>query len=69
MILNRKRFNYKPCMFKLDEINCTAIQAYRYVIVWTKIFVERGYTPLDKGKIQNYIQELLPENVPYWNIS
>lgn len=62
MISGLKYNGYKPCCFILDELYCTPVQAYRYVIIWTKIFVELGYTPLDEGTIQEYIKNILPEN-------
>ena len=56
----------KPCCFKLEIVNCTEIQAYRYQIVWTKIFMEQGYKNLDKGNITCYAADLLPANIPLY---
>lgn len=56
----------KPCCFKLEIVNCTEIQAYRYRIVWTKIFMEQGYKNLDKGNITCYAADLLPKNIPLY---
>lgn len=56
----------KPCCFELETIECTAVQAYRYIIVWTKIFMEQGYINLDTGTIVDYATNLLPENIPLY---
>lgn len=53
----------KPCCFELETINCTAVQAYRHIIVWTKIFMEQGYINLDTGTVIDYASDLLPENI------
>lgn len=66
MIQRLKNENKKPCCFLLDEIKCTAVQAYRYVIVWTKIFLEQGYINLDTNTVIDYANNLLPENIPLY---
>lgn len=66
MIRELKKTRQKPCSFALETINCTAVQAYRYVIVWTKIFLEKGYINLDTGAVIDYTSDLLPENLPLY---
>lgn len=66
MVHQLKKENKKPCCFVLDEINCTAVQAYRYVIVWTKIFMEQGFINLDTNSVIDYANDLLPENLPLY---
>lgn len=56
----------KPCCFQLETVNCSAVQAYRHIIVWTKIFMEQGYINLDTGTVVDYASELLPENIPLY---
>lgn len=67
MVRHLKSENKKPCCFLLDELTCTAVQAYRYVIVWTKIFMEYGYINLDTNSVVDYAKDLLPENIPLYN--
>lgn len=56
-----------PCLFILEELNSTKVEAYNYVIAWTKIFVEAGYTNLMEGNILNYIAELHENNLLIYN--
>ena len=62
MIRELKINNLKPCCFVLETQFCTAVQAYKYVVVWTKIFIEQGYKNLDAGAVVEYATDLLPEN-------
>lgn len=63
MIYELKSTGQKPCFFELETLNCTAVQAYRHVIVWTKYFLEEGYINLDTGAVVEYADDLLPENI------
>ena len=60
MVHALKREGLMPSMFKLDELNCVLVHAYNYVIVLTKIIMERGYIALDIsiGKFINQIKSL-----------
>ena len=58
-----KTENLHPCLFVLEEINSTKVEAYNYVIAWTKILLEAGYTNLNEGNILNYILELNENNL------
>ena len=51
----------RPCCFNLCELNCTKVEAYRAVIGWTKVFVERGYINVDQGNIECYINDIFGE--------
>lgn len=62
-----KKQNYHPCLFILEELYSTKVEAYNYVIVWTKIFIENGYKNLDHGNILNYIDELYENNLLLYN--
>lgn len=66
MIHQLKNETKKPCCFALDELNCTAVHAYRYVIVWTKIFMEQGFINLDTSSVIDYANNLLSENIPLY---
>lgn len=59
--------NLRPCLFELEEVVCTKVEAFNYVVVWTKIFHECGYKSLNKGNIMTYIDDLLDKNVPLYN--
>lgn len=41
--------------------------AYRYVVVWTRIFLEQGYINLDKGEVISYANDLLEDNIVRYN--
>ena len=56
-----------PCLFVLETINSTKVEAYNYVIVWTKIFLEVGYTNLNEGNIVNYMADLSENNLLIYN--
>lgn len=56
-----------PCLFILETINSTKVEAYNYVIAWTKIFSEAGYTNLNEGNILNYIADLSENNLLIYN--
>ena len=61
MIRQMKEEGRRPCCFKLAEMFCTKVDAYRAVIGWTKIFVEQGYINLDQGNIAEYIHDVFGE--------
>jgi len=56
-----------PCLFVLETINSTKVEAYNYVIAWTKIFSEAGYTNINEGNILNYIADLHENNLLIYN--
>lgn len=58
-----KKQNLHPCFFVLEEVNTTKVDAYNYVIVWTKIFSEAGYIGLDQGNVSVYKDNLLDRNI------
>ena len=64
---NLKKQNVHPCLFVLEEVNATKVEAYRYVIVWTKIFYDAGYVGLDQGSVKDYKDDLLEGNVVLYN--
>ena len=66
MIRELKNQGLKPCCFTLEKIHCTSVQAYRYVIIWTKIFIEQSYNNLDTGAVIEYAADLLEENIPLY---
>lgn len=47
-----------PCLTILEEVFATPVEAYRYVIAWTKIFEDAGYINLNKGNISDYLEDL-----------
>lgn len=56
-----------PCLFILETISSTKVEAYNFVIAWTKIFLEAGYTNLNEGNILNYINDLHENNLLIYN--
>ena len=61
MVAELTEMRARPCCFKLSEMFCTKVEAYRAVIGWTKIFVEQGYINLDQGNIAEYIHDVFGE--------
>lgn len=62
-----KKQNLRPCFYVLEEVNTTKVDAYNYVIVWTKIFCDAGYVVLDHGNVSVYKDDLLDRNVLLYN--
>lgn len=56
-----------PCLFILERLHSTKVDAYNYVIAWTKIFHEAGYTNLNQGNILDYIDNLHENNMLIFN--
>lgn len=56
--LSLKKEGLHPCLTVLEEVYATPVEAYRYVIAWTKIFVDAGYISLNTGNISCYIEDL-----------
>lgn len=50
-----------PCLFRLEQLACTKKEAFRYVVAWSKIFQDAGYTNLNQGNVSVYIDNLLDE--------
>lgn len=65
--LELKHQNQHPCLFILEEINTTKVEAYKHVIAWTKIFIENEYTPLNTGNILHYIEDLHDDSLNIYN--
>lgn len=57
-----KSIGLHPCLFVLEEVNCTKVEAFSFVIVWTKIFHESGYESLQQGNVMDYKEELFDNN-------
>ena len=57
-----KRNDLHPCLFVLEEVRCSKVEAYNYVVVWTKIFSDAGYTSLQQGNVMDYMQDLTAGN-------
>lgn len=64
---NLKDKQLHPCLFILDEIYSTRVEAFNYVICWTKIFIENGYTSLNQGNVIDYITDLYENNLLIYN--
>lgn len=58
MILKMRAQENKPCYFILEKVYDTKVETYRYVIAWTKVFIEQGYVNLDRGDIIGYTNDL-----------
>ena len=57
-----RKENDHPCLFVLDEVFTTKVDAFNYVIVWTKIFSENKLIKLNTGSINDYIEDLYEKN-------
>ena len=57
----------RPCMFELEKSYCTVAEAYRLVVMWTKIFCEAGYSLISTGNIKKQIEELYDDNLVRYN--
>lgn len=66
MVACLKRDGFKPCCFALETLDCTKVEAYNRVVVWTKILMENGYEKLDKGDTISYANDLLDKNIPLY---
>lgn len=66
MVSCLKHDNFKPCCFALETLDCTKVEAYNRVVVWTKILMENGYENLDKGDTICYANDLLDKNIPLY---
>ena len=62
-----KKQHLHPCLFILEEIYSTKVEAFNYVICWTKIFYEQGYKSLNQGNVMDYIQNLYETNLLIYN--
>lgn len=62
MVRELKSNDLKPCCFRLETLICTEVEAYHRLVVWTRLFVENGYKPLEKKETLNYAMDLLPHN-------
>ena len=58
MIARMKEAGTRPCCFRLADMACTKVEAYRAVIGWTRVFVDQGFISLDHGNMAEYIQDL-----------
>ena len=56
-----------PCLYILDEIYATPVEAYSHVIAWTKIMIDAGYTSLNQGSIMDYIEDLYEKSELIYN--
>lgn len=52
-----------PCLFIIETVNCTKVEAYKHVVVWVKIFIDAGYHVLNSGETISSGGDLLDENI------
>ena len=52
----------RPCFFVLEELVGTTAQALNLIIVWTKIFLERGYTSFNYASLIEMTDHLYYDN-------
>lgn len=62
MIEELKSQGLKPCCFRLETLTCTEVEGYHRLVVWTRLFIENGYEPIEQGNTLNYAMDLLPHN-------
>lgn len=51
-----------PKMYLLEEVNAHVFAAFGYCVVWSKYFIEHGYTPVCGEKYLTYTEELTETN-------
>lgn len=52
----------RPCVFVLENTNLTKVEAYNYVLIWIKIFLENGYLSFNNKKLIELSDHLYFEN-------
>ena len=57
-----KKDEMHPCLIVLEEVSCTQVEAYNYVIVWSKILCDAGYVCLHEGNVMEYMGDLTLHN-------
>ena len=62
MVEDLKSQGLKPCCFHLETLTCTEVEGYHRLVVWTRLFIENGYEPIEQGNTLNYAMDLLPHN-------
>lgn len=62
-IQDLKQNNSRPCLFPLETIHGTKAESYARVVVWTRIFLDNGYQPIDSGLTIEYANYLTEENL------
>lgn len=56
-----------PCLFIIETVQCTKVEAYKHVIVWAKIIANAGYNVINFGDTKAFGEELLDENKLRYN--
>ena len=67
MTADLKARGLRPCLHILYEVSCTKVEAYRHVIVWSKILRDNGYRNLDQGNVSCYVDDMLPDTLSVYN--
>lgn len=62
-----KEQDIRICLHILEEVTCTKVQAYQYVIAWTKIFCDNGLIPLNQGNVVCYIEDMYDNTLSIYN--
>lgn len=52
----------RPCIFILENMNLTKSEAYNYILIWIKIFIEKGYQSFNNKKLIDLSEDLYFEN-------
>ena len=50
-----------PLMYLLNRLETTETRAYRYIVAWTKFFLEKDFQVLSHQKTLDYASDLLEE--------
>lgn len=56
-----------PCLFIIETVQCTKVDAYKHVVVWAKIISEAGYNVINKGDTAAYGDDLIEANEQRYN--
>jgi len=59
--------NTYPPMYLLTTVTATPQGAFKYVVAWTRYFMDHDWTSLSYPKIQAYAKDLLPETEDIYN--
>lgn len=56
-----------PKMYLLETINATKTEGYARCVVWTKYFLDLGYSPIAAPTTVDYANDLTDENLHYFS--
>lgn len=58
-IHNMKKNNTRPCVLVLNHLHATKPVVYKYVVAWTALVQEQGYTTINQGLTNEYAADMV----------